>query len=215
MELFWSEAEPEAARRNLHQAIYSLRQTLKQDYPDYQPVLFEHDGYLLNPEVDLWVDYVEFEHQVQAGRWLERAGRPVEAAKEYSLAEVLYRGDFLEADVYEDWTQGQREYLRQTYLDFSDRLSDYYLQQGQYPKVLQLCQKVLKLDNCYEAAHRRLMHCYLAQGQRHLAVRQYHSCVQILRTELETPPLPETRALYDECIRNFSQTPEVSQISAV
>jgi DNA-binding SARP family transcriptional activator len=40
------------------------------------------------------------------------------------------------------------------------------------------------------------MRCYLAQGQRHLAIRQYQSCVEVLKQELDLTPSEETLALY-------------------
>jgi DNA-binding SARP family transcriptional activator len=40
------------------------------------------------------------------------------------------------------------------------------------------------------------MQCYLVQGQRHLAVRQYQACVQSLKDELDIGPSEETIVLY-------------------
>ncbi len=68
MEAMWPEADPEAARRNLHQAIYSLRHTLKANNPELHYLLFKNEFYLLNPEVEVWIDFVEFEKHVQQGR---------------------------------------------------------------------------------------------------------------------------------------------------
>ena len=62
--------------------------------------------------------------------------------------------------------------------------------------AIALCQKALGHDPCYEAAHRRLMKCYNAQGLRHLAVRQYQICVDLLATELGLEPDPETTAMH-------------------
>jgi DNA-binding SARP family transcriptional activator len=202
MEVFWPEADPEAARRNLHQAIYSLRQTLKQGQPDFQPIQFENDCYQLNPELKVWLDCTQFEWHAQAGQRLEAAGQWPEAAVEYSLAEELFRGDFLEEDLYEDWTALPRERWRNMYLNIADRLSEYYFQQGEYAAAITLCQKILAQDNCHEQAHRRLMECYQIQGQRRLAVRQYQLCVQTLRTELDVPPSVETQTLYDKIMGN-------------
>jgi len=196
MDLFWPDADPEAARRNLHQAVYNLRQTLRQGHPDFQHIQFEDGCYLLSPEMDIWVDGEEFEKHVQAGRRLEAARQLAEAMAEYGIAEGLYQGDFLEEDLYEDWPRVQREHVRNMYLDITDRLSEYYVQQGEYTPAIALCQKVLAQDNCYEEAHRRLIQCYLAQGQRHLAVRQYQACVQALEAELGLTPAEETVALY-------------------
>ena len=196
MDLLWPDADPEAARRNLHQAIYSLRQTLRRGQPDFPHIQFQDDCYLLNPEMELWVDCEEFEKHVQTGQRWEAAGRIAEAEAAYGIAENLYEGDFLEEDVYEDWPRTKRDYLRTTYLDLVNRLTSYYLEHGEYTPAITLCRKVLVQDNCREEAHHRLMQCYLAQGQRHLAVRQYQACVEALKEELGLTPSEETAALY-------------------
>lgn len=196
MDLFWPDADPEAARRNLHQAIYSLRQTLRRGRADFQHIQFQEECYLLNPEMKVWVDLEEFQGHVQAARRLEAAGQRAKAMAVYGIAESLYQGDFLEEDLYEDWPRVQREHMRAMYCDLVDRLSAHYLQQGAHNAAIALCQKLLTQDNCNEDAHRRLMACYLAQGQRHLAVRQYQCCVQALREELDLAPAEETTALY-------------------
>ena len=114
----------------------------------------------------------------------------------YGIAESLYQGDYLQEDLYEDWPTAQRERLRRTYCDLADRLSEHYIRNGEYNAAISLCHRVLARDNCHEPAHRRLMRCYLAQGQRHLAVRQYLTCVQVLQEELGLEPSQETDALY-------------------
>jgi two-component SAPR family response regulator len=202
MDVFWPEADAEAARRNLHQAIYSLRQTLKRGRADVQLIRFENDCYLLDLEVKLWVDFKEFERHAQMGRQLEAAGQLTEAAAEYSQAEGLYQGDFLEEDLYDDWTALPRERLCHTYLDLADRLSEYYRQEDDTAAAIALCQKILAKDKCHEEAHYRLMQCYQAQGQRPLAVRQYQLCLQVLKTELNVAPSVKIQALYDLITKN-------------
>lgn len=198
MDIFWPEADLAAARRNLHQAIYTLRQALTQGYPDLQPIQFENDAYRLNPLINLWLDYAEFETHLKAGQRLEKAGQLAEAMTEYALAASLYQGDFLEEDLYDDWPVRQREYLRLIYLDLVNRLADYYLQQRRYPIAVKLCQRILTCDNCHEQTHHRLITCYLAQGQRSLAIRQYQTCLHTLKTELDLPPSTELQNLYQQ-----------------
>jgi DNA-binding SARP family transcriptional activator len=198
MDVFWPDADLEAARRNLHQAIYSLRQALRRHHPDIQHIRFENNQYLLNPKLTIWVDVEEFEERVQRGRSLEFAGMLDEALVEYGIADTLYQGAFLEEDLYEEWPSARREHLLNTYLEIADRVSKHYLEQGAYAAAIGLCQKLLGQDACYENAHRRLMRCYLAQGQRNLAIRQYQTCVRTLHDELEVPPSEETLALYEQ-----------------
>lgn len=197
MAVFWPEADPEAARRNLHQAIYSLRRIFKQSYSDFQPIHYDNDCYFLDPDLTVWLDYAEFEQHVRAGRRFEAAGQLAEVEAEFSRAESLYTGDFMKEDRYEDWPQFQREYFRSMYLDLADWLSQYYIQQEKYTAAETLSKKILAQDHCDEKAHRCLIRCYQARGQRSLALKQYESCVQALETELGVPPSAKLKALYD------------------
>ena len=197
MDTIWPDADMHAARRNLHQAIYSLRQTLRGDQHEFLHIWFDNNSYFLNPELEVWLDFRAFEKSIQAARRLEQDGLVVEAIGQYGIAEGLYQGDFLAEDLYEDWPIVQREHMLNLYLSTVDRLSELYQQNEQYAAVVHLCHKVLAKDRCYEAAHRRLMYCYMVQGQRHLAVRQYQTCILSLREELNIPASEETVALYD------------------
>jgi DNA-binding SARP family transcriptional activator len=200
MELFWPEVESEAARRNLHQAIYTLRKTLPKGR--LNPILFEDDCYRLNPHLEVWVDAEIFLAHYQAGQRLERADCLSEAIREYQAAASLYQGDFLIEDIYEDWSTLPRQNLKQAYLDVLDRLSQYYLAQEDVESCVALCQKLVHEDNCHEEAHQRLMYCYLRQGQRHLALRQYQLCLEALAQELNLAPLPATVTLYQQIQEN-------------
>ena len=198
MDLFWRDADPEAARNNLNVAIYGLRQAFRAVRPDFSHVLFQDDHYLLNPAMTVWADVEEFVQRYEAGQSLERRGKLTEAMREYEIAEGLYQGDFLKEDLYEDWPMLRRESLKDRYLVILDQLSRYYLEKKRYTTCIHLCQRILAKDDCREDAHRRLMHCYSRQGQRNLALRQYHLCVEKLKEELEVPPTQETTALYEQ-----------------
>lgn len=200
MEVVWPDADPESARRNLHQAMYSLRQTLRQAEPDFQHITFHNDSYRFNPEMKLWIDFVQFENYVKEGERLEANGNEREALRAFAIAEEFYQGKFLEEDPYEEWALGQREHLQSLYLKIVDWLTEHYLRQMEYAAATALCHKALAQDSCYELAHRRLMKCHIAQGQRHLAVRQYHACVRLLHEELDLEPSSETESVYHRII---------------
>jgi len=196
-ELFWSDVDPEASRRNLHQAIYSLRHGLRRHRPDIRYLLFEDDCYFLNPELEIWVDAEEFDEHAIAGQRLEVSRRPDEAMAEYGRAEALYRGHLLEECLYEDWVGVERERRRSAYTHIAGRLAVGYIERHEYSAAIVLCQKALTLDRCDEDAHRRLMQCYEAQGQRHLALRQFRACAEALRADFDLAPSEETIALND------------------
>jgi DNA-binding SARP family transcriptional activator len=200
MDRFWPDASPEAARRNLHQAIYSLRQALRAA-ADVPVVVFQDGAYCLSTELRVWVDVEEFERHITAGRRHEATGQLADAAAAYEAAVNLYNGDFLADDPYEEWPLLTRERLRVAYLATLDRLAEIALSQGQLAACVLLCQRILACDHCHEDAHRRLMRCYSCQGQHHLALRQYQACVEALRDELDVEPDPATTQIYERIRR--------------
>jgi DNA-binding SARP family transcriptional activator len=201
MDVFWPQAGPEAARNSLNVALHGLRQALKTVTDDMPVILFDEGAYCINPEFHIWVDVDEFDRYVQAGRSSEAKEDLAHAITEYDAAIVLYQGDFLSGDLYEEWPVLTRERLRVTYLEVLDRLSQLYFDQKQYTECVTLCKRTLAYDACREDVHGLLMRCYSRQNQHHLALRQYQACVGALRTELEVDPAPETKQLYERIRR--------------
>ncbi|HET9221097.1 MAG TPA: bacterial transcriptional activator domain-containing protein [Roseiflexaceae bacterium] len=203
--LFWSESEPELARRSLHQAIYCLRQTFKRLAPDVQIVQFADDRYQLNPEIAVWVDAEAFRHVVEQARALEVAGESEQALRCYATAVELYGGEFLAEERYEAWAEEPRCAYQAMYLGALHRLAYSYHQRGDYSAAITLCQRALAQENCDEESHRLLLACYSAQGLRHLAARQYQLYVHTLQAELGLPPTTEMVAFYKRVVE---ATPE-------
>jgi DNA-binding SARP family transcriptional activator len=212
MDLFWPDVDPESARRNLYQAIYNLRQALQNGDDDYPHILCEDSCYLPNPDAEIWIDSEAFRLHYQTGQQMEREGCMRQAIEAYEQAENLYGGEFLAEDRYEDWLIVHRENLKHAYLDILDRLSQYYFDQAQFAMCIAYCQKILVEDTCREDAHRRLMRCYMSNGQRHLALRQYHTCVEALKRELDVPPMPATIELYRKIQENLVQFPDTAEL---
>ncbi len=206
MDLFWPDSSPDAARNNLNVAIYGLRQSLRQNSPSESHILYQDDCYLINPDLDIWVDVEAFTEHLTRARELEDSA-PSDAIREYHLAEALYTGDFLEEDRYEDWASAQRQQLKDAYLGLLERLSRHYYVLGEYTTCVTQCRKVLAVDSCRESAHRWIMQCYAQQGQRYLAIRQYQECVDALRDELGVEPSDETVKLYDRILSGEKTKP--------
>lgn len=200
-ETFWPGADLDATRRNLHQVIYQLRQALRQHQPDKKHILFEDDHYILNPDLNIWVDCDAFINYAENGYLLEQRGDLSAAIEQLSIAESLYQGQFLEDTLYEDWTNQRRQALSDHYQLITKKLINYYAQEKTYTPIVALCQKRLTYDCCDEFAHYQLMACYMKQGQRHMAVRQYQLCADALDEELGLLPSEALQAFYLEIIR--------------
>lgn len=205
MEALWPGCEPVLAGNNLKAAVRALRQTLgsAQDANgDFVWVLFQDGNYLINSNVDLWTDVEQFEYHWHAGRQLEKAGKVAEAVKEHEIAEALYRGDYLEDDLYEEWTSLRREALKDIYLAILGRLADYSMQNGDCEGCIVHCQRILLKDPCREDAYRRLMRCYSRLGHRNRAIAWYRLCEKTIKAELDVSPDQLTVALYEKLLND-------------
>jgi DNA-binding SARP family transcriptional activator len=197
MDIFWPDTEPETARNNLNVTMHNLRRALR-TATNLSVIVYEDGAYGLDPNLQVWLDVYEFEICVRAGQRLETKNQLSTAVAEYEAAISLYQGDFLEQSPYEEWPILERERLRIVYLDTLDHLSQIYFNQERYAACIMICQFITVRDRCHEDAHCLLMRCYSRQGQYYLALRQYQSCVEALRAELEVEPAPETTKLYDQ-----------------
>jgi DNA-binding SARP family transcriptional activator len=194
-EVLWPEADPEVARRNLHQAVYTLRRNLRPYAPGIDLVMFERDCYMLNAVVRISCDVDAFEANAASGRHRELAGDPDQAAAAYQQAVRLYVGDYLEDAPYDEWTIVTRNRLRIAFVETAHRLGDLLLARGSDEEAITVSQRLLHFDPADEAAHRRIMKSQHARGQRNLAIRQYQTCVEAVRGQLDLPPSAETIAL--------------------
>jgi DNA-binding SARP family transcriptional activator len=204
MSMFWPEASPDAARNSLNVAIHGLRQSLRAAAGDAAVVIHKDQAYFIEPTLDIWVDIEAFEEQLKVAHQYLASEELVKAERAFEAATWLYQGEFLADDPYEEWAIVAREQLRLCYLDALDRLGALRLDSGDYASCVAVCLKLLACDSCREDAHCRLMRCYSRQGQVQLALRQYHSCVTALRTELDVAPASATTELFDRLHRRES-----------
>jgi len=205
LDVFWPNTDPQAARNCLNVTLHALRCSLKSASGSHsvdEVVTCAHDHYRLHPEMNVWADTDAFREQVDHAQAAAIRGDRSRAITHYELATTLYRGHFLEEDLYEEWTISPRERLRSSYIALLTHLSQLYYETSNFLAALDCSQKILEHDNCCEYAHRLIMCCYYALGQRSLAVRQYFISRDILDRELQLPPMEATTHLYEQIIQD-------------
>ncbi len=205
MEALWPEHDHQTASNNLKVAIHSLKKALNQlldQRENYPCILFLQGGYLVNPEIELWLDVEQFEKHWANGRRLEREGNINTAIMEFESAEALYKGDYLEDKPYDDWTTLRREILKDIYLIILGKLADYAMETGDYESCIIYCQRILAKDPCREDTYRRLIRCYSRLGNKTRSLRWYEICRKTMLAELDISPDRETVDLYQRLIRN-------------
>jgi LuxR family maltose regulon positive regulatory protein len=196
-ELLWPQADLTTAHRNFKIALNTLYQVLEPERePGSESAFILRDGttYALRPHADIWLDADEF---LNLARQAARADvKPLKKAME------LYRGDYLPESLYEAWLAEERERLASAFLESADRLIEVWIEQERYTEAIELSQRVLARDTCWERAYRHLMLTYDRLGDRGQVGRTYQRCAQALRQELDVSPSPETQELYKVLTRS-------------
>jgi DNA-binding SARP family transcriptional activator len=189
--LLWGDVGREQARHSLSQTLFTLRKAL----PPAAALVLLVDGETIGLDrtaVD--VDVVTFEE-------LLVEGTPTALAR----AAALYRGELLEGfalgeETFEEWLRAERLRLSELAVGALTRLADHQVDAGASETAIQTASRLLEFDPSREETHRTLMRLYSRQGRVGAALRQYQSCVGVLRRELGTEPEPATQALYRQIL---------------
>ncbi len=203
IECLWPEADPRTAVNRLHVLVHTLRRVIEppQQRGDWLFIRSDGDRYSLSATAPYRLDITEFREYVSLGEQLSRDGEEAAAIEAYEAAVELYRGDLLEEEPYADWCREQRAHLREICLTVLGRLATAYRDQGSTEESINHYRHALKIDPLRESNHRGLMLALWSAGRRDEALRQYQTCSDILRRELNVEPLPETAELHTS-IRN-------------
>jgi DNA-binding SARP family transcriptional activator/DNA-binding NarL/FixJ family response regulator len=193
---FWGDRSDAQARKSLRTTLWRIRSVIEADPADRGTLLRvegDHVGFVAHPRV--WADVWELEEYV---RMCEENAGDLDDATARTLGHVaeLYRGDFMEGH-YDDWCSQPRERFRTGFLSALERLVRHHGENGAWREAIACAQQVLRHDPLREHVHRALMVSHHAMGDRPSALRQYHRCAQVLRTELAIEPMEETRLLYE------------------
>lgn len=202
IDTFWPNMDLDSGRRSLHQAVYTIRKALPDTDGDQAIIVFENDAYQINPRIPSWSDVGEFELSVRMGRQAEADGDVTRALEMFRLAESLVTGEFVEEAPYEDWTIPERERLRLAHIEVADHLADLLEATSDPSGALEVSQRILRMESTDERSHRRVMRCYIAAGQRTLAIRQYEICAEQLQETYRLAPSQETVDLFNTLIES-------------
>lgn len=183
-ESLWEGSKPDAAWRDFRVALNALFKALEPNRESEAPSAYigrDNTTYFLRPEADLWLDCAQFE---QACR-----------SNDFGRALALYQGEFLPDSAYETWAIRERERLADLHLRAAEKLAQQHVDEGRPDPAIELCERILRHDVCWENAYRLAMLAYAQQGNRAQAMRMYDRCVVALRDELGVPPSREIQQL--------------------
>jgi DNA-binding SARP family transcriptional activator len=192
--LLWPDYEQAKAFSNLRRTIWEVHQAIGEGR-----LIADRETVYLNSDAEIDLDVARFQ-----GLLPESHSNNDPALRIPLLVEAtkLYRNHFLtgfslkDAPNFNEWAFAESEELRRQLAKALTGLAEDYCSLGQADKAIPYARRWIALEPLNEAAHRQLMEVYLRAGQHSAALKQYQTCEQILRKELNLDPQPETRALY-------------------
>lgn len=197
MESIWPDYDIDMVQARFYKAMSRLYRILEPDHSSRHSSNYIrcHQGaYYLDFEQVALLDVDEFLKKIKSGEVEEKRGNHQEAFKYYLEAERLYRGDFLEENIYEGWAVTERERLRNTYGRLATKLARLFYEQGSFGESMEYCWKRIKSEKYCCEAYLLLMQNYCGLGETHEAMRIYRMYSEMLKKELgESPSLTLAR----------------------
>ena len=137
------------------------------------------DHYVKADADTLWLDLDHVAVDVEQFLTMADAGTRT-YGHELEAAEALYRGDFLEEDLYEDWAWPLRERARATYLDVLRIRADAAPKRGA-DATIAAHRKILEVDPYDETAHLAIVAALRSAGRHGEAQRAYQHYATVMR----------------------------------
>ena len=161
-ELFWPRYSYKSARDNLNTIIYRFRKLIGTEetflYTDMVSIRFKDNAVVT--DADRFIKFINI------GDDAEKHGNHEMSLRMYKSAIELYKGDFLENDMYFDFISDERDNLRLKYRNLLFRMIQLSLNSREFKEALEWTKLLIDKDPLCEPAYRLLMISSAAVGNR-------------------------------------------------
>ena len=189
--LLWPDISDERARRNLRQELWRVRKAIgSQADPSDEVIQADEFTVTFNRAADYWLDVTQ----------LDRPAAPDAASGDLITQLQVYQGELLPG-FYDDWLVLERERLQAVFEHKMKQLLAMLCQEQHWSTVLEWGERWIALGQTPEPAYRALMAAYAALGDRAKMAATFERAQAALDKELGVEPLAETRALYDQLLK--------------
>ena len=111
-----------------------------------------------------------------------------ERTRLYAEAITLYRGDFLPEDLLADWTDFQRQILKDAWFEAMEFLAREHLRDREHDQAIDFARQILTRDDTSESAWHILLLSLVERGRTAEARRAWEQCVERFRRDLGDEP---------------------------
>jgi predicted ATPase/DNA-binding SARP family transcriptional activator len=193
-EMLWPDQDPEVSRRNLRQALSSLRHHLEPPgLPTGSILIVKQSSVQLSTSL-VATDVAEFE-QLLAKSSVENS----ESIRRENLEKAieLYKGELLPG-FYEDWVQTERLRLADSHFYALRTLAELNGKAGREEEAIRFLSLAVAKEPLEEDLHLDLMRHYLKTGRPSSALKQFRELERTLRTQLGVKPNEMARKLAEK-----------------
>ena len=204
IDILWPESKnPSSA---LKFSIFRLRSELNEIdfFKDKEVIVTTRKGYILNPNLDWNIDFVEFQkayNQINEGAELLDE-------KEFKIARKifrLYQGRFYASPSQLHWILQKQEVFRQMYVKTMMRTSCYLYTQKRYDEMMLMNYQAVLIEPFNEGLHYYYMKGLVATRNYREALKYYDELNDIFLSELGTGLSKRFKQLYDIIIADHAK----------
>ena len=204
IDILWPESKnPSSA---LKFSIFRLRSELNEIdfFKDKEVIVTTRNGYILNPNLDWNIDFVELEkayNQINEGAELLDE-------KEFKIARKifrLYQGRFYASPSQLHWILQKQEVFRQMYVKTMMRTSCYLYTQKRYDEMMLMNYQAVLIEPFNEGLHYYYMKGLVATRNYREALKYYDELNDIFLSELGTGLSKRFKQLYDIIIADHAK----------
>ena len=204
IDILWPESKnPSSA---LKFSIFRLRSELNEIdfFKDKEVIVTTRKGYILNPNLDWNIDFVELEkayNQINEGAELLDE-------KEFKIARKifrLYQGRFYASPSQLHWILQKQEVFRQMYVKTMMRTSCYLYTQKRYDEMMLMNYQAVLIEPFNEGLHYYYMKGLMATRNYREALKYYDELNDIFLSELGTGLSKRFKQLYDIIIADHAK----------
>ena len=185
-DILWSEEEYDDPGKLLRDIIYRLRKTLTTYGGDQQYITFSQGNYTWNPDIDCWIDFLEFDELLSSAR--DDTKSVPERMALYNSAVDMYNGPFLRDSAVEIWTLTFTDFYRRLFLQAVNELADLYETEYMLDEIVMVFDKAIAIEPYEEPMYIRQIQTLIGNGEYAHARQQYRQFEKILLREFGTKP---------------------------
>lgn len=207
IELLWPDQDASKTQKRFHVAMSALRKIVEPGLSSKAASAYidrKKDLYRLCPGNQASIDTEQFAIALKEGTGLSDKN-PSMALKKLLAAESLYKGPFLEENLYDDWCIQKREQSILDYIRLLKLIQSLYQANQDMDNAVIYAKKILAADAYDESTLRKLMSLLKKTGQTTQIIKTYQDHIQKL-ADIDCPVSRETRVLFDDLTADQKRT---------